>query len=283
MGVYQSQVEELIVPVDKYQYNVHNWLLNNINLALSPKVVLMNYLLADDDDMYREVLQQQLGLIADLHCVAACSGAIEAFQKLRESPADLLILDVEMPGLTGVQLAKSLSQIPMLIFISSHPGYAVDAFELDAVDYLVKPASTERLMRAIDKARKLHELKLNTGNAEGFKPDTDQSFFIKEKNAFVKIAYKDVLYIQSLGDFVNIFLESGEKKIVLVSMKNMEQQLPSDIFLRISRTHIVNKTKITAIETGMVMLHKLQLPVGKTYNDIVLKEIVGNAAVKRFI
>jgi len=124
---------------------------------------------------------------------------------MREFPADLLILDVEMPGLSGVQLAKSLSQVPMLIFISSHPGYAVDAFDLDAVDYLVKPASTERLMRAIDKARKLHELKMNTASGEGFKPGTDHSFFIKEKNAFVKIAFKDVLYIQSLGDFVNIF------------------------------------------------------------------------------
>ncbi|MFT3979575.1 MAG: LytTR family DNA-binding domain-containing protein [Ferruginibacter sp.] len=243
----------------------------------------MNYILADDDDMYREVLLQQLSLIPDIHCVAACSTAVDAAQKLRETPVDLLILDVEMPGLTGVQLAKSLTSIPMLIFISSHPGYAVDAFELDAVDYLVKPASTERLMRAVDKARKLAELKASTPAGEGFRPDNDQSFFIKEKNTFIKIAYKDVLYIQSLGDFVNIFLVTGEKKIVLVSMKNIEQQLPAAIFLRISRTHIINKEKITAIETGMVMLDKLQLPVGKTYNDIVLKAVVGNAAVKRFI
>lgn len=243
----------------------------------------MKFILADDDDMYREVLLQQLSLIPQLQCVASCGSALEVGPLLKNNPVDLLILDVEMPGLTGVQLAKSLIQIPLLIFISSHPGYAVDAFELDAVDYLVKPASTERLIRAVEKARHLAHLKNTIPNGEGFKPHNEDSFFIKEKNAFVKIACKDVLYIQSLGDFVNIFLAGGEKKIVLVSLKNIEQQLPPVVFLRISRTHIVHKEKITAIETGLVKLNQLQLPIGKTYYDTVLKEVVGNATVKRFI
>jgi DNA-binding LytR/AlgR family response regulator len=246
-------------------------------------MVTLQYIIADDDELYKEVIQQQLALIPDLSCMATCSGAIEAGQKLRELSPDLLILDVEMPGLTGIQLMKTLATQPMVIFISSHPTYAVDAFEVDAVDYLVKPVSTERLMRAVEKARTLAELKNNTAPGEGFKSSADNAFFIKEKNAFVKINHEEVLYIQSLGDFVNIFLATGEKKIVLVSMKNMEQQLPSSVFLRISRTHIVNKNKITALETGMMVLDKLQLPVGKTYNDIVMKAVIGNAAVKRFI
>ncbi|RYD78605.1 MAG: response regulator transcription factor, partial [Sphingobacteriales bacterium] len=196
---------------------------------------------------------------------------------------DLLILDVEMPGLTGIEFVQTLTTLPLVIFISSHPTYAVDAFDLDAVDYLVKPVSNMRLIKAIEKAKTLASLKKNTAPNEGFKNNNEDSFFIKEKNAFVKISFADVIYIQSLGDFVNIFLTNGDKKIVLVSMKNIEQQLPSSVFLRISRTHIVNKDKITALETGMILLDKLQLPVGKTYNDIVLKAVVGNTAVKRFI
>lgn len=246
-------------------------------------MVTLQYIIADDDELYKEVIQQQLALIPDLSCIAACSSAIEAGQKLRELSPDLLILDVEMPGLTGIQLMKTLTAQPMVIFISSHPTYAVDAFEVDAVDYLVKPVSTERLMRAVEKARALAALKKSIAPGEGFKNGTENVFFIKEKNAFVKINHEEVLYIQSLGDFVNIFLATREKKIVLVSMKNMEQQLPSTTFLRISRTHIVNKNKITALETGLVVLDKLQLPVGKTYNDIVMKAVIGNAAVKRFI
>lgn len=246
-------------------------------------MVTLNYIIADDDELYREVLTQQLAIIPGLQCFASCASALEASTQVRELNPDLLILDVEMPGLTGIEFVKTLPSIPLVIFISSHPTYAVDAFELDAVDYLVKPVSNMRLLKAIEKARALTELKRSIPDGEGFRNSNEQSFFIKEKNVFVKIHFDDVLYIQSLGDFVNIFLNNGEKKIVLVSMKNIEQQLPSSFFLRISRTHIVNKDKITALETGMLMLDKLQLPIGKTYNDIVMKSVVGNAAVKRFI
>lgn len=246
-------------------------------------MVTLTYIIADDDELYREVLTQQLELIPGLQCVASCSSAIEASELVREKNPDLLILDVEMPGLTGLEFVKTLTTLPLIIFISSHPTYAVDAFDLDAVDYLVKPASNMRLMKAVEKAKSMTELKRSVNANEGFKNNNETSFFIKEKNAFVKISYNEVLYIQSLGDFVNIFLVNGDKKIVLVSMKNIEQQLPAAVFLRISRTHIVNKDKITALETGMIMLDKLQLPVGKTYNDIVMKAVVGNTAVKRFI
>ncbi len=243
----------------------------------------LTYIIADDDELYREVLIQQLELIPGLERLAACSSAIEASSKVRELDPDLLILDVEMPGLTGIEFVQTLTKLPLVIFISSHPTYAIDAFELDAVDYLVKPASNMRLMKAIEKAKNLASLKKNAAPNEGFKNNNEDSFFIKEKNAYVKILFDDVIYIQSLGDFVNIFLANGEKKIVLVSMKNIEQQLPSAVFLRISRTHIVNKNKITAVETGMLALERLQLPIGKTYNDVVLKAVVGNTAVKRFI
>ncbi len=244
---------------------------------------LLTYIMADDDPVYREITIQQLQLIPNLECLAVCEDAVSANAEIKKLSPELLILDVEMPGLTGIQLAKSLTQIPLIIFISSHSHYAIDAFEVDAIDYLVKPVAAERLMRAVEKARALTEMKRSTTAQEAFKLSTDNTFFIKEKNAFTRISYNDVLYIQSLGDFVNIFLQDGEKKIALVSLKNLEQQLPAMQFVRIARTHMVNKQKITSIDSSFISLGKLQLPMGKTYAEDVMKAVIGNSAIKRFI
>jgi two-component system, LytTR family, response regulator len=243
----------------------------------------LTYLIADDDLVYRELIIQQLDLIPNLQRVAICESAIEASLFLQKETPNLLLLDVEMPGLTGIQLAKSLTKLPLIIFISSHPTYAADAFEVDAIDYLVKPASTERLIRAINKARTLLEMKNSIAANEGFKKENNDSFFVKDKNAYTRIHNSEVLYIESLGDFVNIFLENGQKKIALVSLKNIEQQLSPVDFIRVARTHIVNKQKITAIDTNAVMLNKIQLNIGKTYADVVLQTVMGDSAIKRFI
>jgi len=243
----------------------------------------ITYILADDDELYRAYTLQQLNSIPGLQCLCVCEDALHTREALQTNTPDLLVLDVEMPGLSGIQLAKSLKQLPMVIFITSHPNYAAEAFELDAVDYLVKPVRPERLLRAIDKVRLLAEMKANTGSGEAFSQQDNDSFFIKEKNAFVRIAYADLLYVSSLGDFVNLFLQNGEKKVVLVSMKSLEQQLPTTQFLRISRTHIVNKQKVTAVETDAVRLDKIQLPIGKSFAETVVTHIVGTQAIKRFI
>ena len=242
---------------------------------------MINYIIADDDDLYRELTMQQLKLIPNIHCLAECENAIDAKSQIELHHPDLLILDVEMPGLTGIQLAKSLKKLPLIIFISSHPTYAVDAFDVDAIDYLVKPVALERLIRAIDKARTLTEIKASTETADSFKKADDQSFFIKEKNAYVKINFSEVLYFESLGDFVNIFLQKGEKKIALVSLKNLEQQLPASSFIRISRTHMLNKDKITAIDNSSIFLDTIQIPIGKTYSQTVLQSVMGNNFIKR--
>jgi DNA-binding LytR/AlgR family response regulator len=244
---------------------------------------LFTYILADDDAMYREYTIQQLNTITDIKCLAICNSAIQTRDILQQHAPDFLVLDVEMPGLTGIQLAKSLKNLPLTIFITSHPSYAVDAFELDAVDYLVKPVAPERLLRAIDKVKMLLQMKHNTTSEDSFKIEDKDSFFIKDKGAFIKINCNDVLYAESLGDFVTIFLQNGEKKIALVSMKNFEQQLPSSLFIRISRTHLVNKQKVTTIEHNMVHINSISLHIGSTYNDAVMQNIVGDNAIKRFI
>lgn len=243
----------------------------------------LTYIIADDDQVYRELTLQYLKIIPNIHCLAACDSAIAARDLLEKFSPDFLILDIEMPGLSGLEMAKSLHKLPLIIFITSHFHYAVDAFEIDAIDYLVKPVMPERLVKAVEKVRALIQLKVATKTQEGFKLSNDHAFFIKDKSSFVKINYDEVLYMESLGDFINIFLQNGDKKIALVSLKNLEQQLPSTNFIRISRTHMINIDKITAIETTQLKLNKIVLLIGKTYTDAVLQAVIGNTAVKRYL
>jgi two-component system, LytTR family, response regulator len=243
----------------------------------------LTYILADDDAIYREYTLRQLNNIPGVQCLCVCQDAFATREALQSHNPDLLVLDVEMPGLTGIQLARSLKKLPLTIFITSHINYAAEAFDIDAVDYLVKPVTPERLLRAIDKVKVLADIKANTIPGEALQQKDNESFFIKEKSAFIRIAYNDVLYAASLGDFVTFFLQNGDKKIVLVSMKSLEQQLPASIFLRISRTHIVNRQKVTAVEADAVRIDKLQLSVGKSFAETVINSIIGTQAIKRFL
>lgn len=242
----------------------------------------LTYILADDDELFRDYLLEQLGLFPDLECLEICEDALITLEKLQTHTPDLLILDVEMPNLSGIQLVKSIKNVPLVIFITSHPHFAVEAFELDAVDYLVKPFTLERLVRALNKVRELINLKKSVWNSASSLDLTNDSFFIKDKNAFIKIAYEDVLYIQSLGDFSYIILQNGEKKIVLSSLKSLEQQLPFHQFVRVSRTYLINKSKVSAIEGDLLYIGKIQLSIGKSYADSAVKSILGNQVIKRF-
>lgn len=141
----------------------------------------MTYLIADDDELFLTIIQQYLQAIPDLECIGAFNDSISASMAIQNLNPDLLISDVEMPLLNGIQLVKSLNKLPLIIFVSSHKEYAIDAFEVDAVDFLTKPLHPERLMRSIDKVRQLIKLRLNTEHHEGFKMGPEESFFIREK------------------------------------------------------------------------------------------------------
>jgi two-component system, LytTR family, response regulator len=243
----------------------------------------ITYIIADDDELQRELVQQYLTFVPNLQCLGACPDAKQVLNLLQIESPDLLLLDIEMPGMSGLELAKSLQILPLIIFITSHSHFAKEAFDLDAVDFLTKPITPERLKKAIDKALKLIEMKQSIKLTEGFKIEANDSFFIKEKSAFLKINYDEVLYIESLADFVIIFLKSGKKHIALANMKSVEHQLPGAIFIRISRSHMVNKQKVTSIETSSVFIENIQLTIGKLYSEHVVNEIVGSLAIKRFL
>jgi len=184
-------------------------------------------------------------------------------------------------GLSGMQLVKSLTKVPLVIFITSHINFAVDAFELDAVDYLVKPVSQDRLFRAIDKVRKLMSIEQVANDLQDFEQEADH-FFIKDRNQHVRLNFADVVYIESLGNFVTFFMKNGDKKIALVSLNQLEIQLAHADFVRISRSHIINKNFVTSIENEKIIyLNNVPLSIGKTYVSTVITLILGNSTIKR--
>jgi two-component system, LytTR family, response regulator len=244
----------------------------------------ITYILADDEVVFRDLTLDYLSRFPDMKCLAVCEDAFSTLEAMKKQLPDLLILDVEMPGMTGLQLAKALTTVPLIIFITSHTHYAADAFDVDAIDYLVKPITPERLYRSVEKARKLLELRAAVPATEAFRMEiATDAFFVKDKSTYVRISCNDVRYIESLGDFVTIYLDNGQKQLALVSLKNLEKQLPDSLFIRVSRTYMVNRNKISAIDSEMVSLGAIQLPLGKTYAETVLQTVLGNNAIKRFL
>jgi two-component system, LytTR family, response regulator len=250
---------------------------------LASKYKMLTYIIIDDNEMYCDYTQEQLSMITNLECLCICKDPIDAREKIIELRPDFVILDIEMPNLSGIDLVKSIKVMPLVIFVTSHPSFATDAFDVDAVDYILKPATNERMFRAIDKIKMLTKIKTENQNIENFSIKEDGSFFIKDKKVYTKILYQDVLYFESLGDFTYIYLVDGQKKVVLSSIKNIEIQLAKNIFIRISRSHIINKNQVTALDSEMVFLNKIQLTIGKTYSALATEAILGKQVIKRFI
>lgn len=241
----------------------------------------IRYLLADDDALCRELVFQYLQDYPKTECIKICEDAREALEFLQEQDVDLLILDVEMPRLSGVQLVKSLRKLPYIILISSHSNYAMDAFDLDAVDFIKKPITPERLYRGIEKTRELMRTRSLLAGQEGIQIQDTDHFFIREDNAYVRIRYEEVLYFESLADFVKIHLSHGKEKLALVNLKNLEQQVPAQHFVRISRSHMVNIQYVDSLNVNHLILGKIQLSIGAQYAEQVTQAIVGNNALKR--
>jgi DNA-binding LytR/AlgR family response regulator len=188
-----------------------------------------------------------------------------------------------MPTMTGIELMGSLNQKPFVVFVTSHKDFALEAFDLNAVDYLTKPIKKERLLSAVEKVEILVKMYKKSLDGELMGMPENSYFFVKDKGVLHRVFYKDVLYIQAMGDFSTIFLENGQKKIALVGIKNFEQQLSSDNFLRISRTHLVNTQKITALTNDSVFMEKIEISIGSTFQEEVFKKIVDGKVIKRFV
>ena len=235
---------------------------------------MIKCIVVDDEPLAQKGLTEYIRDIPTLHLVAVCDNAVQAYEYIKNKQADLVFLDIEMPDITGIDLLKSLADKPAVIFTTAYQQYALQGYELDVIDYLVKPISFERFSKAVNKAVEFIQAKIKTGVEEerGY-------FFVKVNYTIEKIFYEDVLYIEALQNYIAIHL--AERKIIsYMTISNMMKQLPSSQFLRIHKSYIVSLQKIDSIIGNKITIGSSSLPVSRNIKDALLHAI-GNKLIKR--
>jgi len=228
---------------------------------------MLRCIAVDDEPLALELLEDNISKLPYLHLVAKCGNAMEAMKVLQSQTIDLIFLDIQMPGLTGLQFIQSLSQKPMIILITAYEKFALEGFNLDVVDYLVKPVALERFVKACNKAWELFQMK-TTSSPQGT-PSPDY-FFVNVDYSLLKITFSDIIWIEGLKDYIKIHLKSSNKAVITrMGMKTIEEQLPQQKFIRIHKSYIVSIDYITAVRKNSVFIGAMELPVGESYRDTV--------------
>ncbi len=240
---------------------------------------MINAIIVDDEPLAQDILETYLEKIPQIELIAKCDNAFEANDALKANDIDLMFLDINMPQLTGTDFLKGLSDPPVTIFTTAYPNYALEGFELNALDYLVKPISTERFLTACNRAIEQAELKqkANAGEVVEDKSGAD-FFFVKADKKLVRVNLADIVYIEGLKDYVIIRMPE-DRVITLQTMKSLDERLPSADFQRIHRSYIVNVNRIEALHGNMVEVKEkgktTSLPVGKSYREVLSGRIEG--------
>ncbi|HKC37105.1 MAG TPA: LytTR family DNA-binding domain-containing protein [Chitinophagaceae bacterium] len=229
---------------------------------------MLRCIAVDDEPLALELLEDNISKVPYLQLIAKCSNAMEAMKVLQQEPADLIFLDIQMPGLTGLQFIQSMTEKPMIILITAYEKYALEGFNLEVLDYLVKPVSLDRFVKACNKAKELFELKSKPKNKEIANPDY---FFVNVDYSLLKINFNDIKYIEGLKDYIKIHLKSSPRAVITrMAMKVIEEELPVTKFLRIHKSYIVSLEYITAIRKNSVFIDEIELPVGENFREAVL-------------
>jgi DNA-binding LytR/AlgR family response regulator len=235
---------------------------------------MIKAIIVDDEPLALDVLETYIAQLPELELVARCENALEAREVLKEHDVDLMFLDINMPQLTGIDFLKTLSVKPNFIFTTAHPYYAVEGFELNAIDYLMKPIPLERFMKAVNKV-----IDMQVGETSAPEKKKENFIFVKADKKLIKVNFDDILYIEGLKDYVIIRQKEG-RVITLHTMKSLEAKLPDHIFKRIHRSYIVNIGAIDAIVGNMIELKEKSqvkhIPIGKNYREELLKVINKN-------
>ncbi len=235
---------------------------------------MIKAIIVDDEPLALDVLESYIAQLPELELVARCENALEAREVLKEHDVDLMFLDINKPQLTGIDFLKTLSVKPNFIFTTAHPYYAVEGFELNAIDYLMKPIPLERFMKAVNKV-----IDMQVGETSTPEKKKENFIFVKADKKLIKVNFDDILYIEGLKDYVIIRQKEG-RVITLHTMKSLESKLPDHIFKRIHRSYIVNIGAIDAIVGNMIELKEKSqvkhIPIGKNYREDLLKVINKN-------
>jgi DNA-binding LytR/AlgR family response regulator len=233
----------------------------------------------DDEPLARECIVNYIHQIDFLASVGTGNNPLELIKLSSEQKIDLVFLDIQMPVINGIEFLKMTTNPPMVIITTAYPSYALESFQLDVLDYLVKPITFSRFFKAVTKAKDYHQLLIRSQTGDQSKTEPDY-FFIKCDYKYERIYFDEILYIQALQNYITIFTSKG-KYITLLSLKNVEEKLDAKSFIRVHKSFIVSVSKIEAIENSEISIQSHRIPLSRNYHDQVLTQVVNDKLWKK--
>jgi DNA-binding LytR/AlgR family response regulator len=227
----------------------------------------MKCIVIDDEQLARNLVESYVLKVPFLELVGSFKSGTLALEVLKSEEIDLVITDIQMPDLLGTELVKLLSTKPLVVFTTAYQNYAIEGFELEAIDYLLKPFSFERFSKSMNKAKEIFDLRKQQESV--FKKDF---LTVKADHKLYKINYADIKYIEGMREYVSFYFGNG-RVTALLSLKSLEEKLPADQFIRCHKSFIVNKSKVTALDGGNLILSEKSIPIGQSYRDKVIEAI----------
>jgi len=234
-------------------------------------------IIIDDEPVARKVLQEYIEDIDFLELAGNAENPLKANTILNNEAIDLMFLDINMPKLSGIEFLRTSVNLPMVVMTTAYAEYAIDGFELDVIDYLVKPFSFERFLKACNKAKDYHELKTKSAL---IKKEYSDYFFVKCDGRIEKIFYNELIYVEAMLNYVILHTES-KKRIVYLTIKGIIDQLPPDIFLKVHKSFIVNMKKIKSIEGNEISVGNAKVTISQNFYEKAMKEILKDRMIKR--
>jgi len=229
--------------------------------------MMIRCMIVDDEPLAREGMERLVRDAGVFDLVAICNNAMEANKILSQEKIDLMFLDIQMPGMRGIDFLKTLQLKPLVIITTAYPNFALEGFELNVLDYLVKPITAERFLKAVNRAKEILESKGDADTA-----DKNDFFFIRSASNYEKVFFGDILFIEASQNYMTIHTEKG-KMMALLTIKSLEDQLPLKKFLRIHKSYIISLEKVGSLRGNEVVIGTHRIPIGKNYKDQLLKII----------
>jgi len=229
----------------------------------------------DDEPLARECIVNYIHEVEFLQSVGTGNNPVELSALLDQQPVDLIFLDIQMPVINGIEFLKMTPNPPMVIITTAYPSYALESFQLDVLDYLVKPITFTRFFKAVSKAKDYHQLLVRSAQPNEQPRSAPDYFFIKCDYKYERIYFDDILYIEAMQNYVTIYTQKG-KYITLLYLKNVEQNLEKQPFIRVHKSYIVSISKIESIENNEIIIQSFRIPISRHYRDQVIERVVNS-------
>ncbi len=240
----------------------------------------INTIIIDDEPLARKGLKEYINEVEFLHLAGEYDDALKAISVLNAQDIQLILLDIQMPRLNGLDFLKALAHPPLVIITTAYPQHALEGFDLNVLDYLVKPISFNRFLKAVMKAREHYDKHKNTSKSQQANGNNDDYFFIKSDGRIIKILYADILFVEALQNYVTIHT-TQKKYITYLTFKSVEDALPKEQFVKVHKSFIVQISKVNSIEGNILYIHEHEIPVSRNLKDEVMQKILVDKYLKR--